>query len=329
MTERDPADPMATDATARRPDPPSASGASTPDAETATAPSAAWADSPADPPGPPDATRAPEARSAARSALVRLGGYLLAAVLGAVLLGGLALGGAVTLPRPAPSPSPSPDRGEGPSLGQATAPVTIEVWADYQCPFCGLQARGIEPSIERSLVSTGQVRLVFRDFAFLGQESVDAAVAARCAGRQGRYFYFHDLLFGSQQGENQGAFARQRLLNLASFAGLDGTSFTACLDDAAVSNAVEAETASGRGYGVESTPTLRVSGPGGSELLDGVKPLSVVTAAVARVSRPSASSEATPGGGTGTPAAATGAPTIPGATAGSPASSATAASPAP
>src|SRR5512135_208540 len=128
---------------------------------------------------------------------------------------------------------------QGTALGDPAAPVTIEVWADYQCPYCGLQARGVEPSIERTLVEPGEARLVFHDFAFLGQESIDAAVASRCAGRQGAYWYYHDLLFSSQQGENQGAFARESLLSLAGFAGLDQASFTACLDDKTVAAAVE------------------------------------------------------------------------------------------
>ena len=247
--------------------------------------------------------------ASSRDGLVRLAGYLVAAVAGAMLLfGGLAAAGGIALPTASPNPSPSPSASpaymQGKALGDAAAPVTIEVWADYQCPYCGLLARGVEPSIERTLVEPGNARLVFHDFAFLGQESIDAAVAAQCAGRQGAYWYYHDLLFSSQQGENQGAFARDRLLNLASFAGLDKASFTTCLDDKTVVAGVQAETKEGRGYGVSSTPTLRITGPGGSELLTGVKPLSEIEAAVGRMSKPAPSAAPTgsPGAsGTGSP----------------------------
>ena len=95
-------------------------------------------------------------------------------------------------------------------------------------------------SLERAFVLPGTVRVIFRDFAFLGQESTDAAVAARCAGRQdpGAYWRYHDLLFAAQQGENQGTFTRANLVTFAGLAALDATSFTACLDDPSVAKAV-------------------------------------------------------------------------------------------
>ena len=108
------------------------------------------------------------------------------------------------------------------------APVTIEIWADYQCPFCRLEAMVFGGSMERAYVLPGTARIVYHDFAFLGQESIDAAVAARCAGRQdpGAYWRYHDLLFASQQGENQGAFSRANLVTLAGIASLDATAFS-------------------------------------------------------------------------------------------------------
>ena len=118
---------------------------------------------------------------------------------------------------------------------------------------------------------TGKARIDYRDFAFLGQESTDAAVAARCADREGLFWRYHDLLFASQSGENQGAFARDRLLGLATFAGVaDTAAFTACLDDPAVARQVAAETEEGRSYGIDSTPTIRIIGPGPTQLLNGV-----------------------------------------------------------
>jgi protein-disulfide isomerase len=272
------------------------------------------------------------------SGLPRLLGYLGAAMVGGVLvLAGLMALGSVSLPAASPSPSPSAAYMEGMALGDPAAPVTIQVWADYQCPYCALQARGVEPSVERTLVVPGQARMVFRDFAFLGQgndpdESVAAAVAARCAGAQGAYWYYHDLLFASQQGENQGAFARERLLGLAGFAGLDEATFTTCLDDPAVAKAVTDETAIGRGYGVSSTPTMRITGPGGVELLTGIKPLSEVAAAVQRMTKPAASASPTGSGGpvgSGTPAASPAGSASPAASASSPTPSATPASPTP
>jgi protein-disulfide isomerase len=193
---------------------------------------------------------------------------------------------------PSQSPSAEPTFAfDGPSVGIAGAPVTIEIWADYQCPFCGLFAHGVEPALVREYAATGRGLVVFRDFAFLGQESTDAAVAARCAGRQDAFWRFHDLLFAAQAGENQGAFRREALEGLANFAGIEPAAFAACLDDAAVAAAVAAETAEGRSLGISSTPTVRVVGPGGSELLTGLTEPDLIVAAIDRraVASPSAS----------------------------------------
>jgi protein-disulfide isomerase len=235
-------------------------------------------------------------------------GYLAAAFAGALLLGGslVAFGGAERA-APSPSPTPPPNVADGPALGSAAAPVTIEVWADYQCPYCRLETIVFGGSMDRTYVLPGLARIIYRDFAFLGPESTDAAVAARCAGRQdpGAYWRYHDLLFASQQGENQGTFARANLLTLAGIAALDPTRFSACLDDPAVAKAVADETAQGRAAGVVSTPTLRVSGPGGTKLLAGFSSSwSTISDAIAAVSTAAPAVSPGPGASPSAPASA-------------------------
>jgi len=205
-------------------------------------------------------------------------GYLGAAVLGiAIGAGGLAVAsGSVGGASPSPSPSPSPTPTTAPAdntVGSPDAPVTMEVWADYQCPACRLEDLLFGGAVEREYASPGIVRIVYRDFAFLGQESTDAAIAARCAGRQepAARLRYHDALYTFQQGENQGLFVRENLVQIAQIAGVpDTTAFTACLDDPAVATEVADERAAGSNVGVISTPTLRLSGPGGERVLTGV-----------------------------------------------------------
>jgi protein-disulfide isomerase len=225
------------------------------------------------------------------SSPLRILGYLLAAIAGVVLTLAVLVGSgsvAVGTPDPTATSSPPPTFAmDGSTMGLGSSPVTIEVWADYQCPYCGLMAHGVEPSLTREYAATGEARVDFRDFAFLGQESVDAAVAAQCAGREGLFWRYHDLLFASQSGENQGAFVRDRLIALAKFAGTgDVEAFTACLDDPSVAQAVTTETEEGRGYGVDSTPTLRITGPGPTQFLTGVSDLATIAAAVEKASTP-------------------------------------------
>ncbi len=147
------------------------------------------------------------------------------------------------------------------SLGDADAPVVVEVWADFQCPFCGVFTHGLEPTIVREFVLAGTARLVFRDFPFLGPESMTAAVAARCAGQQGAFWRFHDLLFASQNGENQGTFSDALMAQLARYLQLDATAFSSCVRDPGIARAVEASRAEGERLGIAGTPTLRIIGP--------------------------------------------------------------------
>jgi protein-disulfide isomerase len=294
----------AADSTAPEP-PPSDAVPDEPSAAPTEGPLDAAADGPsvdfaaAEPAEPADAP-SPAPRTGRGPAV--LVGYLAAALAGALLLAGslVAFGGlGRATPSPSPTPTPAPNEANGPSLGSAAAPVTVEIWADYQCPYCRLETMVFGGSLERAFVLPGTVRVVFRDFAFLGQESTDAAVAARCAGRQdpGAYWRYHDLLFAAQQGENQGTFSRANLVTIAGIAALDATSFTACLDDPSVAKAVAAETAAGKALGVESTPTMRVTGPGGTKTLAGFSSgWSTIRDAIAAVAVPAPSAGASPGG---------------------------------
>lgn len=153
----------------------------------------------------------------------------------------------------------------GRTLGRANAPVTVDLWTDFQCPYCAQFTQEIEPQLIRDFVVPGTVKLVAHDLSFIGaghtpDESNDAAVAARCAARQDRFWEYDDYLFWNQLGENVGSFTPARLLAIASAVGLDTTAFTSCIADPSVLAAVTAETAAGTAKGVTSTPTLFVNG---------------------------------------------------------------------
>jgi protein-disulfide isomerase len=151
------------------------------------------------------------------------------------------------------------------ALGPADAPVTIDVWSDFQCPACAFFAKSVEPDVVEELVRPGTVRLVYRDFAFIDGgrsdgESQQSAAAARCAGDQGKFWQYHDYLFENQGGENEGDFNRDRLDQIAQAVGLDMTAYQSCRGGDAPEQAVKAETDQGRAVGVGSTPTLAVNG---------------------------------------------------------------------
>lgn len=149
--------------------------------------------------------------------------------------------------------------------GDAAAPLVVQLWEDFQCPACKLFSEEVKPLIVREFVETGQVRLVFRHKAFLGEESLLAAEASECAGEQGKFWEYHDLLFASQGAENSGAFVPERLKALAEEAGLDRESFDACLDSGQYRQAIQAESDSAEG--VRATPTLFI----GDEKVEGLE----------------------------------------------------------
>ncbi|MBX5491239.1 MAG: DsbA family protein [Chloroflexi bacterium] len=155
---------------------------------------------------------------------------------------------------------PAPVLADGRTRGAPDAPVVIEEWADFQCPACRLFALGPTRQVIDQRIASGQVRLIFHNFAFLGPESETAAVAAECAGEQGRFWEYHDKLYLEQAGENRGAFNRANLERFAAEVGLDGQAFAACLDDSQRLAAVREERRAGQAQGINSTPTLIING---------------------------------------------------------------------
>lgn len=145
-------------------------------------------------------------------------------------------------------------------LGEKNAPVTVIEYGDFQCPFCGKFFKDTEPVIRENYIKTGKVKFIYRDFAFLGQESLWAANAARCAGDQGKFWEYHDYLYNNQRGENQGAFSKDNLKGFASALSLDKEKFNTCLDSEKYSDAIKKETKDGTGAGVQGTPAVFING---------------------------------------------------------------------
>ncbi len=146
------------------------------------------------------------------------------------------------------------------TLGNPDAKVVITEWSDFQCPACRAYALTREPVLEQQYLSTGKVRFVYRNFAFLGPESIFAAEAAEAAADQGRYFDYRALLWQRQRGENLGAFKAENLKAFAAELGLDQKKFNEALDSGKYRSAVLAEQKEGEALGVNATPTLMING---------------------------------------------------------------------
>ncbi len=163
-----------------------------------------------------------------------------------------------------------------PTLGSPDAPVAIVEFADFQCPFCGKFHKTTAQDIITQYVKTGKAKLVYRDFAFLGEESNWASQAARCAGDQGKFWQYHDYLYEHQKGENKGAFNKDNLKGFALALGLDQNGFNKCLDSEKHKQDVENDTEMGRKFGVTGTPANFVNG----KSVQGAVPFATFEAAI-------------------------------------------------
>jgi protein-disulfide isomerase len=162
-------------------------------------------------------------------------------------------------------------------LGNASAPVTIVEYADYQCPFCTKFFSQTEPLIVSNYVNTGKAKMVFRNLAFLGPESVAAASAAECANDQGKFWTYHDSLYKAKiadenkgGSENDGYFTQALFIQLAGQVGLNVSQFTSCVSSNKYNNAVTQEKTDASNFGINSTPTFFING----QQIQGAQPYS-------------------------------------------------------
>jgi protein-disulfide isomerase len=153
----------------------------------------------------------------------------------------------------------------GKTMGNPDAPVTIDVYADFQCPACKTFTEDVEPQIVATYVTPGDVYYVFRHFPFIDdraprKESDQAANASMCAGDENRFWDYHDMLFANWNGENQGAFNDKRLVAFAEALGLDMEAFNKCFDAKQHQDEIQAEQLAGKDLGITGTPTILVNG---------------------------------------------------------------------
>jgi len=141
----------------------------------------------------------------------------------------------------------------GHSAGSDAALVTIVVWSDFQCPFCGQNA----PTLAKVRQEYGdKVRIVYRHLPLPGHPDAElAAEATVAAAAQGKFWAMHDRLFADQR-----HLTRADLDKVAQAIGLDMKAFRAALDERRYRDAVADDNAAGSALGIGGTPTLFVNG---------------------------------------------------------------------
>lgn len=211
-------------------------------------------------------------RAAASTSRVKLFYILLGLVavvgIGSLLyavLGGRAGGAAVEPVAVAGTEDPRVliQKAQGVSVGPKDAPVQVVVFSDFMCPYCGQFTLQVERLLKENYAQTGKIHYVYYDFPLGGahRHSFLAARAARCAGDQGKFWEYHDYLFGQQ---SEWSYERNppvgQFEDYAEALGLDRAAFSECLRSDRHADVVSANRLLGEQLGVNATPTVFVNG---------------------------------------------------------------------
>jgi len=149
-----------------------------------------------------------------------------------------------------------------PTLGPASAPITIVEFSDFECPYCG----GLFPTLkEIETKYADKIRVVYRQYPLtsLHPHAQKAAEASLCADEQKRFWDFHDSLFGNQQDLTVDSLKR-RAVELK----LDAPAFNTCLDSGKHAETIKKDIVEGSRAGVSGTPAIFING----RLLSGNQP---------------------------------------------------------
>jgi protein-disulfide isomerase len=157
------------------------------------------------------------------------------------------------------------------SLGSANAPVTVVEFADYQCPFSRKFHSETFAELKKNYIDTGKVRFVSRDppLNFHANAS-GAAVAARCAGAQHKFWEMRDIILASDADLSPGS-----LLKYARKINLDLAVYAACLNDEQYSAAIQKDVADAGTLGIAGTPSF-VVGKTAKDTINGVRVVGAV-----------------------------------------------------
>jgi len=144
-------------------------------------------------------------------------------------------------------------------LGTPTATVTVEEFADYQCPTCATVHTKMK---EINSLYSGRIKFIYRSYPLtqIHKNAYDAAVAAEAAGMQGKYWAMQDQLFTNQQAWANSAEARKTFDQYAGKIGLDVAKFQNDMVGLPAKTRVDADLNRGKGLAISGTPTVFING---------------------------------------------------------------------
>jgi protein-disulfide isomerase len=139
------------------------------------------------------------------------------------------------------------------SMGREDAPVTMVEFTDYQCPFCRRFETGSFAQLKKEYIDTGKVRFVSRDLPLeFHPNAPGAAVAARCAGEQNKFWEMRDAMMLDTATD----LGPESILKYGQKTNLDMTAFSACLKDKKFTEAIKKDTTDAGSLGISGTPSF-------------------------------------------------------------------------
>lgn len=152
------------------------------------------------------------------------------------------------------------------TIGRDDAPVTIIEFADYQCPYCRKFHKDTFAELKKNYIDSGKVRFVSRDLPLQFHPNASgAALAARCAADQNKFWEMRDLLLGSSAD-----LAPESITKFGEQLKLDMGIFQSCMSAKKYSADIQKDVAVAGGLGVNATPSF-VIGKTAKDKIDGVR----------------------------------------------------------
>jgi protein-disulfide isomerase len=218
------------------------------------------------------------AQSAQRKRLIQLGGVAaVVVVIIAIILVATGSGGSKKAPAPS-SPAAKTAATEvisllqgvpqsGITLGNPSAPVTLQYFGDLECPFCKQFTLSALPTIIKKYVRTGKVKIEYRSMQTATREREtfqDQQVAALAAGKQNLMWHYVELFYHEQGEEDSGYVTESYLQGLAAqIPGLNPSDWSAARNDPSYPNQVIADAQAANQNGFTGTPSFMIGKTGG------------------------------------------------------------------
>ena len=143
-----------------------------------------------------------------------------------------------------------------PILGDPNAPITLVEFGDYQCHYCNVFFQSIEKDILKNYVDTGKVKIIFKDYNIIGEDSVIASQGAHCANDQGLFWEYHDILYSNWTGENNGWASPENLAIFAQQIGLNMNKWSECMKKGSHSQIILKSNDDARALELTGTPAF-------------------------------------------------------------------------